>query len=96
MANDPSDGNLGDLVAAEDKRTAARRRFLIQTTAGSGILILTFHHQRAMAGAKKIMTSSAATCASLQGTVKGTKQVRNVTNPTGPKVTATECQIPSK
>lgn len=88
---------LGEPDAAEAKRTAARRRFLKQgTAAGTGILIVTLHHQRAIAGAKKIMTSSAAVCASLHGTSKGTKSVRNVTNANGPKVTVTQCQMPQK
>ena len=80
---------------AESKRATARRRFLRQgAAAGTGILVVTLHHQRAMAAAKKVMASSAATCLSLGGTSKGTTQVLDVNNPSGPKVTVVQCQIP--
>ena len=94
MPHDPSDGNLdSDLIAAEAKRIAARRRFLKQTTAaGSGILILTFPHQRA--DATTLVVSSLAVCLSMGGTPVGRLQVRDVANPTGPQVTALECQLP--
>jgi hypothetical protein len=96
MNNDESKkATEGELDGAEAKRTAARRRFLKQGTAvGTGILVVTLHHQRAMAGGTTIMTSSAGTCLSLKGTVQGTTQVHNVTNPTGPMVTVTQCITP--
>ena len=80
---------------AQSKRAAARRRFLKRgAAAGTGILVVTLHHQRAMAGAKKIMASSVGTCLSLGGSSKGTTQVKDANNPSGPKVTVVTCQIP--
>ena len=92
MNNDQT-GNKphAELAAAEAKRTAARRRFLKQGTAGTGILIVTLHHQRAIA-AKKIMTSSPGTCLSLHGTVG--KQTTVTDKNTGQKVTAIQCTLP--
>lgn len=85
----------GDTDAVEGKRAAARRRFLRgSAAAGTGIFIVTYHHQRAIAGSKKIMTSSAATCASLGGTPGKTTTVTDKS--TGQKTTATECTLPSK
>ena len=79
--------------SAESKRTNARRRFLRQgAAAGTGILVVTLHHQRAMAGAKKVMASSAGTCASLGGSSKGTTTVVDAN--TGLKVTVVACTIP--
>ena len=87
--------SAGDTDSAESKRQAARRRFLkgSAAAAGSGAIIVTFYHQRATAGGKKIMTSSAAVCASLHGTPGKTTQVKDVTNPSGPKVTVTTCTL---
>ena len=95
MANDKTQEKMdGELASAEAKRTAARRRFLKQgAAAGSGILVVTLHHQRAIAGkSKQIMTSSAATCTSLGGTSKGTKKVVDSLSG-GQKVTRTVCQV---
>lgn len=92
MNKDESEKKLhGKVAATEAKRTAARRRFLKQGTAGTGILIVTLHHQRAIA-AKKIMTSGAATCLSAGGTVGKTTTVTDKS--TGLKTTATQCTIP--
>jgi len=65
---------------AEDRRTAARRRFLRQgAAAGSGIVIYTIHHNRAFAGTKKVLASSVAACESRGGTdAKKTKVVDSV------------------
>jgi len=65
---------------AEDRRVAARRRFLRQgTAAGSGILIYTIHHNRSFAGSKKVIVSSVAACESRGGTdAKKTKVVDSV------------------
>jgi len=65
---------------AEDRRVAARRRFLRQGTAtGSGILIYTIHHNRSFAGTKKVIASSVAACTSRGGTdAKKTKVVDSV------------------
>lgn len=50
----------------EDKKVAARRRFLRVGAQGSAALIVTVAHRRAFAGIKKNVIASA--CASLQGT----------------------------
>jgi len=65
---------------AEDRRVAARRRFLRQSTAaGSGILIYTIPHTRSFAGSKKVIVSSVAACESRGGTeAKKTKVVDSV------------------
>ena len=96
MANNETKKKMdGESDAAEAKRTAARRRFLKQGAAvGPGAFVVTVHHQRAIAGGKKIMASSAATCVSLHGTPGKQTQVHDVTNPNGPKVTVTECTLP--
>ena len=66
---------------AEDRRVAARRRFLRRgTAAGSGVLIYTIHHNRSFAGTKKVIASSVAACESRGGTeAKLTKVVDSVT-----------------
>ena len=66
--------------AAEDRRIAARRRFLRKgATAGSGVLIYTIHHNRSFAGTKKVFVSSVAACESRGGTeAKKTKVVDSV------------------
>ena len=66
--------------AAEDRRIAARRRFLRKgATAGSGVLIYTIHHNRSFAGTKKVFVSSVAACESRGGTeAKHTKVVDSV------------------
>jgi len=64
-----------DLTAvAEEKRRAARRRFLLRSTkAGSGVLVVTLCHQRAFAKKPGLvatnvhMVSSEAQCSSLRG-----------------------------
>ena len=77
------------------EKKVPRRRFLKRSAAaGTGILVVTVHHQRAIAGAKKIMTSTAATCLSMHGTPSKQTQVHNVTNPGGPLVNVTVCTIP--
>jgi hypothetical protein len=65
---------------AEERRVAARRRFLRQgTAAGSGVLIYTIHHNRSFAGTKKVIASSVAACESRGGTdAKKTKVVDSV------------------
>jgi hypothetical protein len=95
MKNDETTKQLpGEPDVAEGKRTAARRRFLKgSAAAGTGIFVVTFHHQRAIAGSKKIMTSSAATCLSLHGTPGKTTTVKD--KKTGGSATGTECTLPS-
>jgi hypothetical protein len=65
---------------AEDRRVAARRRFLRKgAAAGSGVLIYTIHHNRSFAGTKKVFVSSVAACESRGGTeAKKTKVVDSV------------------
>ena len=94
MKNDETKNTPHDNAdAAEVKRTAARRRFLKRSAgAGTGIFIVTYYHQRAHAGGKKIMTSSAAVCTSLGGTVG--KKTTVIDKSTGQKVTATPCTLP--
>ena len=88
--------STGESDTAESKRRAARRSFLkgSAAAAGAGAIVVTFYHQRAAAGGKKIMVSSAAVCSSLHGTPGKQTQVKDVTNPNGPKVTVTECELP--
>ena len=69
-------------AAAEEKRRAARRRFLGRSAAaGSGLAIVTLYHTRAFAtnGEKKI--SSFAECSSMHGNVvkdnNGVKKYEN-------------------
>ena len=76
MSNDPSP----DLVAAvqetqtaEVKRREARRRFLLRTTATSGVAIVTLCHQR-IASAENKLVSSEAVCASIGGRSLGQVQ----------------------
>ena len=77
----------------EDKRRAARRRFLMRGAAGSGVVIVTLYHQRtALAKKTSIYTSSPEFCLSLQGTPsRKTTMVPNPDNPTQ-KIPAYECQ----
>lgn len=84
-----------DTGSAESKRIAARRRFIrgSAVAAGSGAIILTLYHQRAIAG-KKIMTSSAAVCTSMNGTPGKIRHVKDITNPQGAKLPAVECELP--
>lgn len=58
----------------EDRKIAARRRFLRISTQGSAALVVTVAHRRTFAGIKKNVVASA--CASLQGTpdLKGANQ----------------------
>ena len=69
-----------DEPATEERRLAARRRFLQRgAAAGSGVLIYTIHHNRSFAGTKKVMVSSVAACTSLGGSeAKKTKVVDSV------------------
>lgn len=56
--------------AAEEKRLAARRRFLQKSAAGSGVAVLTLYHTNGYAGrdkGKKMILSSAEACMSLTG-----------------------------
>lgn len=80
-----NDGTAPDLPsavdpAAQERRVAARRRFLRQgAAAGSGIVIYTIHHNRAFAGTKKVFVSSVAACESRGGSqAKKTKAVDSV------------------
>ena len=55
-------------VATESKRLLARRRFLTNgAAAGVGTIIVTFHHKRASAAGKGIMTSSVVMPVRVQG-----------------------------
>lgn len=80
-------------AVSEDKRRAARRRFLMRGAAGSGVVIVTLYHQRsALAKKTSIYTSSPEFCLSLKGTpTRKTTMVPNPDNPTQ-KIPAYECQ----
>ena len=74
--------------AAEERRLAARRRFLRQgAAAGSGVLIYTIHHSRSFGkdpkdgGPKKVLVSSPAACASIGGSDAKKKKVVDSVNP---------------
>jgi hypothetical protein len=81
--------------AAEAKRRAARRKFLMRSSAaGSGILIVTLAHQRSFAYQRKDgfqYLSSDAACTSLGKTPIQTVNVDNSLTNTGPKVAKVEC-----
>lgn len=72
---DLQDGSAGSppaehTDATEEKRLAARRRFLQKSAAGSGVAVLTLYHTKGYAGrngGKKMILSSAEACRSLTG-----------------------------
>ena len=86
----PSDATpSSETEAFEEKRIAARRRFLSRGAAAGAVL--TFLHERSVAGGtSKILVSSAATCTSLHGTAGKTVQVWDSVQKTT-KVNRTEC-----
>ena len=80
-------------TVSEEKRIAARRRFLMRGAAGSGVVIVTLYHQRsALAKKTTVFTSSPEFCLSLQGTPSQKKTM--IPNPDNPsqKIPAFECQ----
>jgi hypothetical protein len=99
MPNDPvgpeAESPSALTPAAEAKRRAARRKFLMRSTAaGSGFLIVTLYHQRSMATQRDPNTmyvSSATTCTSLGRVAGDPIKVDNSLAPSGPKVLMTPC-----
>ena len=76
MSNDPSPEYVAavqETQSAEVKRREARRRFLLRTTATSGVAIVTLCHQRNASATNKLV-STEAVCASLGGTSMGQAQ----------------------
>jgi hypothetical protein len=61
----------GDGPESEAKRREARRRFLLRTTATSGVAIVTLCHQRKVSATNRLVSSEAA-CASIHGISYGT------------------------
>ena len=85
----------GDCDTAESRRNAARRRFLTgSAAAGTGTLIVTFHHRRALAGAKTVMASSVAVSAHRTGQARKTTPMGAIANPDGPAMNITEYRQP--
>ena len=85
LVTDPS---AGVEKTAEERRIAARRRFLCQgAAAGSGVLIYTIPHSRSFGkpkedhGSKKVLVSSPAACASVGGSEAKKKKVVDSVNP---------------
>ena len=73
MSNDPSPEYVAavqETQSAEVKRREARRRFLLRTTATSGVAIVTLCHHRNASATNKLVSSEAA-CASIGGTSMG-------------------------
>jgi hypothetical protein len=71
---------------AEAKRREARRRFLLRTTATSGVAIVTLCHQRKALAQDRLVSSEAA-CSSIHGVSLGP------TPGSVPGVTRVKCQL---
>ena len=90
MSNDPSPDYVAvtqETQTAEVKRREARRRFLLRTTATSGVAIVTLCHQRNASATSKLVSSEAA-CASIGGTSMGPTKGGSV-----PGVTRVKCHL---
>ena len=91
-----NEANSGSLSPAETKRRTARRRFLARgAAAGSGLLIVTLHHERSFATIQtnNKYVSSPEQCHSIGG-----KKIRTVDVPDSVSkkktVTRVECDVP--
>ena len=73
MPNETSPDDIAagpDTAVAEVKRREARRRFLLRTTATSGVAIVTLCHQRNVSATNRLVSSEAA-CNSIGGRSMG-------------------------
>ena len=89
MSNDPSPDCVAaaqETRTAEVKRREARRRFLLRTTATSGVAIVTLCHQRNASATNRLVSSEAA-CHSIGGTSMGP------TNGSVPGITRVKCHL---